>query len=398
MIRRPLTRLMTVLMLTAVPVGVVAAADQPAVSTLTPGFAAGDATPSPLIMKDLLLGVARAGSRIVAVGEFGHIALSDDQGATWRQAKTVPTEATLTSVTFIDAQNGWAAGHDKTILITADGGETWTMQYSRPASLAAGIKLAPRERAPEPGVAPEGAVDTGAIDGAVTDEVANGAPADADAAFIDGDTTGSELEPDIPFLGLAFTSPTHGIAVGGFNYAAETNDGGKTWTPRRLVKTAGDDFHLNAIVTGPDGLMIVPSELGQVYRSLDNGATWEIVQTDYEGSFWNALALKDGSMLVMGMRGNVWRSTDRGQSWTQNAVDLTPESVSSGIQLDDGTIVLVGIGGLVMASKDNGATWDLSLSQADRKGIANVAAGPDGTLLLFGEAGLQTRSLTAPQG
>jgi hypothetical protein len=33
------------------------------------------------------------------------------------------------------------------------------------------------------------------------------APDDGDAAFIDGDTTGSELEPDIPFLGLAFTSP-----------------------------------------------------------------------------------------------------------------------------------------------------------------------------------------------
>lgn len=390
-----------------------------------PDFRAGDSTPTDLILDDLLLSSARAGDRLIAVGEFGHVALSDDNGKTWRQAKTVPTQSTLTSVVFIDANTGWAAGHDKTILTTTDGGETWTIQYTRAMSAAAGIALAPRGRAEEPmpsddpalapGDAPTGGeapVDGAAPgDGAapVDDAAApldDAAAADAPGAstsqdgFVESDTTGSEPEPDVPFLGLVFTSPTHGIAVGGFNYAVETNDAGKTWTPKRLVASASDDFHLNAAFAGPDGSVFVPSELGQVYRSLDNGVTWEIVQTDYEGSFWGGLTLKDGSVLVVGMRGNVWRSTDKGASWTQLAAEITPESLSSGAQLEDGTIILVGIGGVILRSSDNGASWDTSLSQIDRKGIAAVAQGHDGVLLLLGESGLREKSLDGakPQG
>ena len=379
----------------------VAASAADGAAPAVPAFAAGDAQPSGLIMNGLLLASAKAGERYVAVGEYGHVALSDDQGKTWRQAKLVPSQATLTSVAFVDAQNGWAAGHDKTILATTDGGETWTLQYSRDIAAASGLKLDPRGRA-EPAPAPvdgapppadgaEGmppADDVAANDGISTDE----------GDFVEGDITGSEVEPDIPFLGIVFTSPTHGIAVGGFNFAAETKDGGKTWAPRRLVKTASDDFHLNAAFKGPNGSLYVPSEQGQIYRSLDNGATWDIAQTAYEGSFWNGLTLADGSLLIVGMRGNTWRSTDNGTTWTQLADGVTPESIAGGTQLADGTIVLVGIGGLVMTSKDNGATWDTALSQTDRKGISAVMPGHDNLLLLFGEAGFSEKSLTPPQG
>jgi photosystem II stability/assembly factor-like uncharacterized protein len=373
-----------------------------------PDFKAGDATPTKLIEDDLLLSVARAGDRLVAVGEFGHVALSDDNGATWRQATKVPTQSTLTSVVFIDAKTGWAAGHDKTILLTTDGGETWSIQYNRDISAAAGIPLEPRGRAEEPMPVPDPALAP--VEGAPPADGA--APVDDTAAikdpgastsqdgFVESDTTGSDPEPDVPFLGLVFTSPTHGFAVGGFNYAAETTDGGQTWKPRRLVKAADDDFHLNAAFAGPDGSLFVPSELGQVYRSLDDGATWEITQTEYEGSFWGGMTLKDGSVLVVGMRGNIWRTRDKGTTWEQLGAETTPESLSSGTQLSDGTIILVGIGGAVLRSKDDGATWDTALSQTDRKGIAAVVQGHDGMLLLMGESGLREKPLDGakPQG
>lgn len=378
-----------------------------------PQFQPGDSEQTGLILDGLLLAATRAGKRLVAVGEYGHVALSDDEGKTWRQAKTVPTQSTLTSVVFTDEKTGWAAGHDKTILTTADGGETWTVQYTREISAAAGIPLEARGRPEEPAPSgdPAGATDgstpaegTGAIEGeAPADDVAavdDTAASTSQDGFVEGDVTGSDVEPDIPFLGLIFTSPTHGLAVGGFNYAVETTDGGKTWKPRRLVKSASDDFHLNAAFAGPDGSIFVPSELGQIYRSLDGGTTWDIVQTDYEGSFWGGLALKDGSVLVVGMRGNVWRSRDKGTNWEQLAIDVTPESLASGIQLGDGEIILVGIGGAILRSKDDGATWDTSLSQIDRKGIAAVIQGYDGNLLLLGEVGLRKKALdgSTPQG
>ena len=71
-------------------------------------------------------------SRVIAVGDRGYIVLSDDNGRTWRRAKS-PAAPLLTAVEFLDANNGWAVGHDSVILATADGGETWVQQFAAPA-------------------------------------------------------------------------------------------------------------------------------------------------------------------------------------------------------------------------------------------------------------------------
>ena len=75
-----------------------------------------------------LLGVAPAGARLVAVGERGIVALSDDAGQTWRQGR-VPVSVTLTAVRFIDARNGFAVGHGGVVLASTDGGETWEVLF-----------------------------------------------------------------------------------------------------------------------------------------------------------------------------------------------------------------------------------------------------------------------------
>lgn len=89
----------------------------------------GEAVKSKLAVESLMLGVTRAGTRMVAVGEFGNIILSDDNGKTWRQANRVPTTMTLTSVVFVNDKKGWAVGHDSVIITTDDSGENWVRQY-----------------------------------------------------------------------------------------------------------------------------------------------------------------------------------------------------------------------------------------------------------------------------
>jgi photosystem II stability/assembly factor-like uncharacterized protein len=86
---------------------------------------------APLATQSLMLDAVLAGQRMVAVGERGHVLLSDDRGTSWRQAR-VPTRATLTAVYFIDAETGWAVGHDEVIIRSADGGETWALLHSAP--------------------------------------------------------------------------------------------------------------------------------------------------------------------------------------------------------------------------------------------------------------------------
>jgi photosystem II stability/assembly factor-like uncharacterized protein len=67
------------------------------------------------ILPAYLTGIARAGKRLVAVGERGIVVLSDDDGATWRQA-SVPVSVTLAAVQFPTPTQGWVVGHYGVVL------------------------------------------------------------------------------------------------------------------------------------------------------------------------------------------------------------------------------------------------------------------------------------------
>ena len=82
---------------------------------------------SPLASKSIVQAVARAGSKLVAVGQRGHVLVSDDGGKSWRQS-SVPVSSDLTSVFFVDERKGWAVGHDGVILHTSNAGATWSRQ------------------------------------------------------------------------------------------------------------------------------------------------------------------------------------------------------------------------------------------------------------------------------
>ncbi|NNJ65408.1 MAG: hypothetical protein HKP16_07570 [Xanthomonadales bacterium] len=120
----------------------------------------------PLATESMLLDVTRVGQRIVAVGERGHVVLSDD-GLDWEQAEHVPTRSTLTTV-ISHGSRLWAAGHDAVILTSGDGGGTWSLLNFEP---------------------------------------------DRQQAVMD----------------LHFTSETDGVAIGSYGLYLVTRDGGKTW-------------------------------------------------------------------------------------------------------------------------------------------------------------------------
>lgn len=289
------------------------------------------ALPSALATKALLLDVAQIGPRLVAVGEYGHILLSDNEGAEWRQAASVPTRNTLTSVLFVDNKIGYAVGHEATILKTEDGGENWVMQYN-------------------------------------------------------------ERRGENPLFGIYFSSATKGIAVGGFSSVLETSDGGLTWEPRSLIADSYDDFHLNGIFVSNRGSVFVPAEFGTIYRSSDGGATFETLNVPYDGSFWGGMGLKDGGILVWGMRGNAFVSFDNGANWTKSKTN-SDRSISGGTQLEDGRVVLAGLSGSVLVSSDDGKNFK-AMVRPDRLSFATASSGPNDTVLLYGDPGILSHDLT----
>jgi photosystem II stability/assembly factor-like uncharacterized protein len=205
---------------------------------------------APLVTKSLLLDIAKTGDRYVAVGERGHIVVSDDNAKTWKQV-SVPTRVMLTGVYFADANNGWAVGHDVSILKTVDGGSNWKVVYSNP-------------------------------------------------------------QEDLPLLDVWFENADKGFAIGAYGYFLFTMDGGVNWQRRYLSEE--EDFHLNHIFQTPGGDLYISAEAGRVYHSTDGGLNWRSVQTPYGGSFFAGLTVGE-DILVFGLLGNIYASSDNGESW-----------------------------------------------------------------------------------
>jgi photosystem II stability/assembly factor-like uncharacterized protein len=142
------------------------------------------------------------------------------------------------------------------------------------------------------------------------------------------------------------------------------------------------------------GLFIV-GEMGSMFRSADDGQTWEKLQGPYQGSLFGAIGTaQPNTLLAYGLRGNLFRSTDFGSTW--EAVPLQGErgplefSIANASLLPDNSIVLVGNGGSVMRSTDDGESFTVS----NRSDLAGVAEGDKGNLILVGQGGVHVTSPT----
>lgn len=224
----------------------------------------------------VLLAIEQAGNRLVACGERGVVAFSDDGGTAWQQA-SVPVSVTLTALTFHSAQLGWAVGHSGAVLLTQDGGSTWRLQT-------------------------------------------DGSPAMKDNAAL---------------FDIHFRDERNGVAVGAFGLFMKTADGGTTWEQRSTKAGNPRGLHLYS-VRRYGGTTYVAGEQGLLLRSLDDGETFDAVPSPYGGSFYCQAMESDGALLLGGLRGTVLRwNNDRFQTIQVPSVasilSLRPSSAEGGV-------------------------------------------------------------------
>ncbi len=324
--------------------------------------------PMPLAERALVLDLARAGERVIAVGERGHVLVSSD-GQAWAQSTGVPLRSTLTAISTI-GDEAWAVGHDGVILHSADAGQTWQIQRRDPWKPAA-------------------------------------------------DGLEHDLRQGVPLLDVLFTDASNGIAIGAYSLLLQTNDGGRTWNGSRIAVSgeaatapaAADDEleiedsddvtfsadelrigqeeepHLNAIARTGSGALVIVGERGAVFRSRDGGASWERSQLPYDGSMFGVIGYDGEHVLAFGLRGHVFESHDLGMTWTE-VPTATELSLMGGSALADGGAVIVGANGTVLRRARSGDAFDRFTHTASGAiaGVLPVAA--DGELLVAGENGI----------
>jgi len=348
-------RLLSLLLVlvTATQAVAVAAADTAAVDVLDV-----PAARSPLAPRTLLNGLARAGDRVIAVGQRGHVLYSDDAGANWQQAE-VPVSSDLVAVSFPSPSMGWAVGHDGVILHTSNAGATWSRQLD---GHRAGALLL--EAYPE---------DASAKD-------AQSAPTLHDQA-----KHFAEQGAENPFLDVWFADEHEGYAVGAFGLILHTADAGVTWQPWLHAVDNPGGLHLYAIRNAGADIYIV-GEQGLVLRLDRKTAQFERLELPYKGTLFGVIG-DDRSVVVFGLRGTVLRSVDRGASWQAITTGLQV-GMTGGTVGTDGRFVIVSQAGHVLASDDAGATFALQPVQQPLPAAAVVVAN-GGALVVAGPRGVR---------
>jgi photosystem II stability/assembly factor-like uncharacterized protein len=312
---------------------------------------------APLAQNSLLLDIAQAGSRYVAVGERGHVLTSDNRGQIWTQAAGVPSQEMLTSVCFSDEKHGVAVGHDEIALVTSDAGNSWQRTH-----------YAPDARQP------------------LLDVICNGSDVIAVGAYgvyltsADRGATWAERKFEAQKPSTRTFSPPKGAS-------SEKGDD-KQASDNYADDEIGGDFHLNRIVGASGSRLYIAAEAGHLYRSDDAGKTWVELPSPYEGSFFGILPLDDESLLAYGLRGHLFRSDDGGRSWRKIEVG-TDAMLNDAIRLPQNSVAIVGLSGTVLLSKDGGQTFTL-YQQPDRKGLSAAIGVGLTELLTAGEAGVRS--------
>ena len=184
--------------------------------------------------------------------------------------------------------------------------------------------------------------------------------------------------------------------MGAYGAYFTTNDGGRHWSsakfsppqpPAANTDEVPQDYHLNRIV-GVGNRLYVAAEGGKLYRSDDRGATWRMLPSPYEGSFFGLVPIRGDGLLAFGLRGHLFRSADAGETWTKLSSGTTA-MLTDGIAVNDLRVVIAGLAGVLLVSADAGETFKLT-QQEDRKGMSALLPGPAGTVVVAGEGGVRS--------
>jgi len=271
---------------------------------------------------------------VIAVGDRGYIISSDDpwgqmglpHGENLFSQKTINTLYEFEDIFFINSKKGWICGKKsygpeewaQVILMTDDGGNSWTESYLLTTDYAAyRFRLDAIQFVSE------------------TKGWATG----------DSRTVGSEL--------------TTGVIY--------TDDGGKTWVQQAHGVSTGEKVDL-FFLDDMNGWVLTnmrpyPDNFIQLLKTENGGETWELVSTDQTGMVTIGYALGTGKVYfqdantgwVLGARGFILKTTDGGENWNKIVLPVDWTNTMS-FAFADGQHGII-CGESLFRTEDSGENW-----------------------------------------
>lgn len=149
------------------------------------------------------------------------------------------------------------------------------------------------------------------------------------------------------------------IYAGGSNFLEnycglyKSSDNGDTW---QKIQTQFDDFQVYTVYVSKDSTIWVGTD-GQdrIYRSTDNGKTWDSKSNGFNTSECWVIGENKDNVLFAGdaNNGQMFRTTDKGNSWEFSG-SIAPLSIAS----DTNNITYAGSFNGLYYSTDSGLTWN----------------------------------------
>lgn len=298
-----------------------------------------------------------------------------------------PTTRDLNKLAFIDSQRGWVVGDSGTILVTSNGGTSWTAQASP---------------------VPFDIVDVDIVGDRFGWALAKQFP--SDTSFVYGSTVlrttnaGSawfvQATFDEVFLhAIEFTDSLRGCLGGDLGALWYTSDGGVNWTaavvdsPQTAHWPILDfEFYTPTYGVATGGFYDVN---GLVWRTTDGGAFWTHKRAAGEplfGShFFDSLnVISVGGDLDYGA--GMVRTTNAGQKWQYTYLGIWGQASAISFRTASEAWAPLGFAGTYMTSQDSGRTWTATFTP-DSTGMVDVAftdsntgymVGFEGTVLKYG--------------
>jgi photosystem II stability/assembly factor-like uncharacterized protein len=266
----------------------------------------------------------------------------------------------ISDIFFVNAQKGWLVGNSGMIMISTDGGVTWTAQNSGVTTNLQRVVFV-NDQVGYIGMASRASILRTSDGGATWNLVSLPAADTARTSYA-----------------ICFLSPSTGFVGCGKSAASDifmTSDSGKTWASKQSITS---NYFTDISFGSPTRGVAVANIYSKLYYTTDGGSTWSLSTkpssmgtASYSSSVINTVKMVDSLTVVASGWGSwyslqptiVLRSTDGGATYVYQSASGASNTYGSGYDVyfkdaNNGLIVGNQRGGVVLKTTDAGATWN----------------------------------------